>query len=360
MNDRERSSAAVNGKSVAVAMDLRDVLRSQDVVAGRVSVIIPVYQGEKFILGAVKSALRQTYADLEVLVVDDGSTDGTAARLAGISDPRLTVLRQANAGSSAARNRALAQASGEFIAFLDADDRWFPNKLEIEIGTLKAAADPVGLAYSWYYAVDENGALLHRSRPHEFSGHVFDTMLRMDDFTVPSASLFHRRVFEEIGGFEVASYHEDRVLFLRAAKAFPVWPTRRYSVVYLQSIEGKGRKILSEFTSARHENLSIVDSLRPHLSAEEADVLRAQQLRSLYFRFLMYGFGKSASRMLSEIDAATLRRGLKGWIAWLHAKSGINLMCPLRRIVQGANGAFGQRRWRQALIREGVDLGYGA
>jgi glycosyltransferase involved in cell wall biosynthesis len=338
---------------------VREILASRKAIPGRVSVIIPVYDGERFILGAVRSALRQTYRDLEVIVVDDGSTDATAARLAGAADPRVTVLHQPNQGLSAARNTALAQASGQYIALLDADDRWFPEKLALDVRTLEARADPVAVAYSWYYAVDDSGKLLHRSRPHRFAGRIFDVMLRTDDFILPSASFFHRRIFEQIGGFDVGAHHEDSIFFLKASKMFPIWPTQRHLVVYRQTIQGLGRRKLADFESARRENLSIVDCLRPHLSTEEIAVLRHQKSRSLYFRFLMYGFNRSANRMLPDVDVSSLRHGAKGWLAWLHAKSGLNLMCPLRLIIQGANGAFGQRRWRKVLSRAGLDLAYG-
>ncbi len=352
------SSAASRGTSEEV--DLRNLLRSANVVPGLVSVIIPVYQGERFILGAVRSALQQTYTNLEVLVVDDGSTDSTAAQLAGVVDSRVSILRQENRGLSTARNLALAHASGEYIAFLDADDRWFPEKLEIDLYTLKASANPVAIAYSWYYAVDDQGRLLHRSRPYKFSGSVFQTMLRMDDLILPSASIFHRRVFEQLGGFDVHSYHEDRVLFLRAAKVFPIWPTRRYLAVYRQSLEGKGRRILMEFMQARLETLSIVDRLEGILSRDESAVLRSHQLRSLYCRFLMYGFNSCAARILPEVDVQSLRHGAKGWLAWLHAKTGVNLMCPVRLLVQRTNRTCGQRRWRKMLLVRGLDLKYGA
>jgi len=356
MSDPGRSPATI--EKAPDAAQVAELLKNGGATPGRVSIIIPVYQGDRFILGAVRSALKQTYSDFEVLVVDDGSTDNTAARLAEIVDPRVTVLRQTNQGLSAARNLALACVTGEYIAFLDVDDRWFPDKLEVDIRTLKASADPVGVAYGWYYAVDDTGKLLHRSRRYAFSGSVFDIMLGTDDFILPSASLFHRSVFEEIGGFDIGSHHEDRVFFLRAAKKYPIWPTQRYSVIYRQSMEGLGRRKLSDFESARNENLSIVEVLQPILSAEESAVLRAQQVRSLYFRFLMYGFGKSAFLMLPDVEVASLRHGAKGWIGWLHAKTGINLMYPLRLVIQKANGTFGQRQWRELLTRSDVDIAY--
>lgn len=352
-------SAALSAKAPS-APEVREIFKSGTSVPGRVTVIVPVYNGERFVLGAIRSALRQTYPDLEVLVVNDGSTDGTAARLAQVADPRVTILQQPNQGLSAARNCGLARASGEYVAFLDADDRWFADKLAIDVRTLRASAPkPAAVVYGWYYAVDDAGRFLHRSRPFGYTGNVFDTMLAGGDFILPSASFFHRAVFAEIGGFDVGTYHEDTVFFLRAAQLFPIFPSRHYSVVYRQSIEGLGRRSLIDFERARHEMLSVVDSMRPHLSAAEAAALRTQQLRSLYFQFLMYGFGASAARLRADVDPASLRGGVKGRIGWLHAKTRINLMRPLRLAVQGANLILGQRAWRKTLRREGLDLQYG-
>src|SRR5438067_366565 len=96
-----------------------------------VSVIIPVYQGENRVCRAVQSALDQRYPYVEVIVVDDGSTDGTMAQLQAIANPRLTVVTQANQGVAAARNLGIAMATGNYLAFLDDDDWWLPEKLGI-------------------------------------------------------------------------------------------------------------------------------------------------------------------------------------------------------------------------------------
>jgi len=95
----------------------------------RFSVVIPTYNREESILRTLDSCLAQTFADLEVVVVDDGSGDGTVAMLHGIEDPRLVVVQQENAGPAAARNHGVRVARGEHIAFLDSDDRWFPTFL---------------------------------------------------------------------------------------------------------------------------------------------------------------------------------------------------------------------------------------
>jgi len=186
-----------------------------------VSVVIPVHQGERYIVGAVQSALAQTHRALEVIVVDDGSTDGTAARLATIDDPRLFVMHQSNAGTAAARNAALARARGQFIAFLDSDDRWFPDKIASELSVLRDAPQAMGIAYSSLYSVDDAGRLLHVPPVRRDSGSVFDLLIDGEHFLAPSLCLFDRRIIDAIGTFDTRRYHEDHDFMLRATKRFP-------------------------------------------------------------------------------------------------------------------------------------------
>lgn len=125
-------------------------------VTPRVSVVIPAYNAAPFIRETVESVLAQTFRDLECIVVDDGSTDGTAAVLASIDDDRLRCLTKPNEGTvSAARNAGIAEARGELIAMLDADDLWLPDKLERQV-TLLDARPEVGLVYCAYAIVDRD------------------------------------------------------------------------------------------------------------------------------------------------------------------------------------------------------------
>lgn len=123
----------------------------------QVSVVIPVHNREELIGRAIDSVLRQSFADFELLVVDDGSTDGTVARvLAQTGDPRLRLLRHAeNRGAAAARNTAIMAAKGEFIAFLDSDDEWLADKLERQIACLGSAPPDMLMCCSGYWMVRE-------------------------------------------------------------------------------------------------------------------------------------------------------------------------------------------------------------
>ncbi len=322
-----------------------------------VSVIVPCYQAEGVILGAVRSILAQTHRRLEVFVVDDGSTDASRARLATIDDPRLTVLEQPNRGAASARNLALRRCTGEYVAFLDSDDRWFPDKIAIELAVVRAQPDPVGIVYSWFYAVDDRGRLLNGSAPVDLTGNVFEDVISREPFLIPSVSLFHRDIFDRVGVFDVAHYHEDYEFALRAARIFPVYPTRQRLVVYRQSMQGKCRKILSDYNAAYHEELSIVDTVAPLLTERQIRVLRNNQVRSLFYRFLMYGFGSSARTLLAELPKDDLS-GKKGLLARLFVRFGINVMPPIRRTIQTFNRFALHLFWQRALRRRGLRLDY--
>lgn len=322
-----------------------------------VSVIIPVFQGEAFIEGAVRSALAQTHRALEVWVVDDGSTDGTMERLATIDDPRLHVIRQPNAGTAAARNNALARSNGRYVAFLDCDDRWFPAKIAIELAALSRATKPA-IAYSSHYAVDDAGRLLHLAPVRHHEGSAFDLLIDGEDFLMPSLCLFDRRIFNEIGTFQADRYHEDHEFILRATRRFPIYPTGQRLAVYRQTVGGKSRKILAHYQSAVDAEMVLVREFGPGLLAGEAARLRENVVRSLYLRFLMYGHARHARRLWNEMGSTRLPAGTKWRLGWVFAKTGVNLVAPARRIVQHIHRAR-QGWWRRHLAQAGLELRYG-
>jgi glycosyltransferase involved in cell wall biosynthesis len=130
-------------------------------IPGLVSVVIPTFNRAQLCKKAVESALSQTYREIEVIVVDDGSTDNTREIVSSL-DPRVRFLCQKNSGVSAARNLGIQSARGEFIAFLDSDDTWLPWKLRLQVDVLRALSS-AGMVWTDMIAVDEAGHELHDS-----------------------------------------------------------------------------------------------------------------------------------------------------------------------------------------------------
>ena len=128
-----------------------------------ISVIIPAYNYGRYLRECLDSVFAQTFRDIEIIAVDDGSTDDTPAILESISEPRLKHFRIANSGISGARNVGQSHAQGEFIAFLDADDRWRPQKLETELNLMRAEPS-VGVVFSDFVRFNEHGFL-----PNQFT-----------------------------------------------------------------------------------------------------------------------------------------------------------------------------------------------
>jgi glycosyltransferase involved in cell wall biosynthesis len=186
----------------------------------RVSVVVPVYNGEQYLAEALASVRTQTYRDYELIVVDDGSTDRSPEILSAFADQHSAViLTQGNKGQSAARNAGAAMASGEYLAFLDQDDRWYPRKLERQVMVLDRSRD-VGLVYSDLDEIDEAGRIITHQvlRYHERlhpKRSLLDCLVE-DMFILPSSVIVRRDVFGRAGGFdERLSGYEDDDLFLR-------------------------------------------------------------------------------------------------------------------------------------------------
>ncbi len=187
----------------------------------KVSVIVPTYNRAHFLGEAVRSVLAQTFSDLELVVVDDGSTDGTPDVLRAVSDGRLRCLRQENRGVSAALNAGIRAARGASIARLDSDDVWLPELLEIETAALDARPE-VGVVYARAQAMDRDGAPLpcFWGSAERFPGEPLQSLLH-GDFTCTVTSLARRACFERVGLYdESLRVGEDWHMWLRVARHF--------------------------------------------------------------------------------------------------------------------------------------------
>lgn len=187
----------------------------------QVSVIIPTYNYGHFIKEAIKSVLSQSYSDLEVIVVDDGSADGTRNIISSIKDSRISYIYQVNQGLASARNSGIEIASGEYIGFLDADDIWMPNKLELQLSRFKKRSD-VGLVYTGYEVIDDSGTYIVTRKAHKIEGDLISQLI-LGNIVSGSAttSLVRRKCFEMVGLFDESLIScEDWDMWLRIAS---VW-----------------------------------------------------------------------------------------------------------------------------------------
>jgi GT2 family glycosyltransferase len=168
-----------------------------------VGVVIPIYNGERFLAEALESVFNQTYADYDVICVDDGSTDGSVSIIEGFGD-RVRLVQQCNAGGCAARNEGVRRSSGPYVAFLDQDDRWYPRKLEQQVKALDANPDAV-LALCNSDRMDTEGRLLQvGATVTERPGLLTEPLGRLigEDQLLSSAIMVRREAFVRAGMFD--------------------------------------------------------------------------------------------------------------------------------------------------------------
>ncbi|MFC6824406.1 glycosyltransferase family 2 protein [Halopelagius fulvigenes] len=186
-----------------------------------VSVVLPTCERAEVLDGAIESVLAQTHEDWELVVVDGGSDDRTPELVAGYDDPRVRYRRQDDSsGVSAARNRGVAASDGEFVAFVDSDDRWHPEKLEWQLAALREAEGEEGKDAAVAYCGMEKAHGEPLTRDGE-SGDVREAVRRMDVPTYTSTLLVRRDAFESVGGFdERLPCFEDWELCLRLSREY--------------------------------------------------------------------------------------------------------------------------------------------
>ena len=207
-----------------------------------VSVVIAVRNGERFLSRTLASALAQTYDPIEVVIVDDGSTDRTAALVeaAGARDSRIRFFRTKGFGVAAARNLGITQARGKLIAPLDADDLWHPEKIARQVGVMQASSPEVGLVYCWSIEIDENDFLIEAAAtsgqcysPH---GRVTVELAKGNFLRNSSSPVIKRSCIDAVGGYDPCLLHgvEDWKLYLALSEICEFAVVREYLVGYRQ------------------------------------------------------------------------------------------------------------------------------
>lgn len=264
-----------------------------------ISVIIPAYNSAAFIDDALRSVLNQTYKNIEIIIVDDGSTDNTAEIIH--LHQGVKYLYKENGGVSSARNLGISEAKGEYIAFLDSDDIWIPDKLELQKGFLESNGDFM-LVLTDVEFISQNGSEIYRRRKViPFNGMVIEHVLKKP-FLIPPSALIRAEFFRRHNAFdETLETAEDIELFLNLAK--------RYKVGLLEKPLVRCRKRESSLSSnlrSYRDHVTVLERFiadNPDIASSYAKVIDVA-FYNLYFSYgralLWNGFSNEAKKQLRK------------------------------------------------------------
>ena len=202
-----------------------------------VSVIIPTYNRSRTILRAIKSVLNQTYKNIEVIIVDDASTDNTEEIVKGLNDPRIIYIKhETNKGGAAARNTGIKLAKSEYIAFQDSDDEWYPEKLQLQTDALLKAESDVGVVYSSFIRISKHKKeVIPGGHARNFEGDIFKKILS-NNFVTTQTALVAKRCFDKVGIFDESLPRlQDWELWLRISKHYKfIYISKPLVTAYIQ------------------------------------------------------------------------------------------------------------------------------
>ncbi|MFB2837628.1 glycosyltransferase [Floridanema evergladense] len=197
-----------------------------------ISVVIPVYNGEKTIKETIDSVLKQTFTNFELIIINDGSIDRTLEIIYSIKDERLKVFSYPNAGLAASRNRGIYLAKGQYISFIDADDLWTPDKLELQLKALEENSE-AAVAYSWTDCINETGKFLGKGSYLSFSGDVRANLLLTNFIDSGSNVLIRTEALKKVGYFDESRKScEDWDMWLRLASGYSFIAISKPQVLY--------------------------------------------------------------------------------------------------------------------------------
>jgi glycosyltransferase involved in cell wall biosynthesis len=213
----------------------------------QISVVIPAYNAERTIIETIKSVQQQTFQDVEIIIINDGSKDKTVELVQSIQDESLQIFSYENGGVALARNRGFSHATGEFIAFLDADDLWTADKLQLQLTALEQNPK-AGVAYSWtcFMDVDEDGKPFSflPSPKYSFAGNVYEKLLVSDFIHSSSNTLIRREAIESTGEFDpTLKSCEDWDYWLRLAAHWHFAVVPKHQILYRRTPGSMSSKV---------------------------------------------------------------------------------------------------------------------
>ena len=246
-----------------------------------ISVVVPVYNGEKTIAETVESLLEQTHKNIEVIIINDGSTDSTVQTIEAFEDSRIKLFSYPNAGLSASRNRGMDRATGDYISFTDADDLWTPEKLADQLSALKHNPN-AAVAYSWTDYIDAQSQFLQSGIHMSADGNVFAKLLKINFIESGSNVLIRRDALEMVGYFDVSlKAAEDWDMWLRLAKRYEFVTVPKAQVFYRRTDSMSSNVVRQE-----RECLKVINRVFEDVP-ESFQPLRRDSLAQLY-KYLVF------------------------------------------------------------------------
>lgn len=248
-----------------------------------ISVIVPVYNGEKTIQETINSVLNQSVTDFELIIINSESTDSTLDIISQFKNPRIKIFSYSKANVAVNRNRGLKHATGEFISFIDADDLWTKDKLANHHKALQENPK-AAVAYSWTDAIDENSQFLRACSRAQWEGNVYAKLL-LDDFIGNGSNVTIRtEILREFGGFdESLTNAQDTDMWLRLAAKYDFVVVPKAQILY---------RILpysmsSDLVGLEKSNLLVIEKAFARKQASSFQHLKQYSLANLY-KYLTY------------------------------------------------------------------------
>jgi glycosyltransferase involved in cell wall biosynthesis len=247
-------------------------------MTNKISVVIPVYNGEKCIRESVESVLKQTFLDIEVIVINDGSTDTTLEIIQSITDSRLKIFSYINAGLAASRNRGITHSTGEYISFIDADDLWTVNKLESQFQALQENKK-AAVAYSWTDYIDDQSKFLKAGRRITATGDIYNQLLVVNFLENGSNPLITREALTTVGGFdESLPAAEDWDMWLRLAAGYEFILVPEAQILYRVSVNSMSANLKRQEGAC----LQVIETAFTHSRATSLQHLKKFSLAQIY------------------------------------------------------------------------------
>jgi glycosyltransferase involved in cell wall biosynthesis len=263
-----------------------------------VSVVIPTYNSRRLLESALAGVWAQTFQDFEVIVVDDGSTDATQAWLAGQRDPRLRVVAQSNQGAAAARNAGARAARGEYLAFLDADDLWLPDKLERQMGLFGGPVQPSFVFSDGYWfqgdAPYDEVLAAPKMRLSDRCARIPSWLTLDQEFRLhlaaTSSTVVPARVFEQVSGFPPLRQGEDFVFCCKALAHGPARSAPEPLMVYRAHASNTSSHLRSRratWSTIRAKDVQCVEAARALNGSTASRAIRLYPKLPMPVRFVL-------------------------------------------------------------------------